>query len=146
MGLLVNGCGWEVLVVAGGLLGIGWLFSWEQLLLEVFEANHDNSDVVKGSSVDGFSEDILDCKSTLVMDILGLFFGAFPDSFDCVSAWELIIDTITSKNNEVVVVGDLESFEFGDSNNNIWIATINGKLGFNISKGSGNLILKGGSD
>ena len=63
-----------------------------------------------------------------------LFLGTLPCSLDDCNILKLIEDTITAKHYEVVILLDLETLDIWSGNHHLWIASVFGPLGLNITK------------
>jgi len=105
----------------------------EDSSFKILEGYHDDSDIIKTLSVERILENSLNAESTLVMDVvsfLGLpgFVGeavevaAVPRALDALLGGEFVENTITSEDDEVVVLRDLELLDVWVRDHHVGVA------------------------
>jgi len=115
-------------------------------VLEILKSDHNCCDVVKSALEGGVLQDTVDGLPTLLMEgsrvclvlhacreVRGV--PATPEGFLVI---QFFIDTITGKEDEVIVIPNFEALNFWGRDDNLGISSIFGVFGFDISNSARN--------
>jgi hypothetical protein len=107
-------------------------------VLEVLKCDHNHCNVVKCSFSNGGFKDQIDYLATLLVYIRSalVVVDREPSTVDAFSVGELVKDSITAQEDEVMLVLNFEGLDVWDGDDYIWVASIARELSFNVSKGS----------
>lgn len=118
----------------------------EHFSFEILKGNHDDSDVVERLPVEAVLQHALDGQATLLMDRLGrpearirlplVLVARFPDALGHVLVGHLVEDAIAGKNDEIVILVDLELSNLWLCLHDVHVASAVCKLGLRVSEGA----------
>ena len=146
--------GLGILITRSALRGIQGLIGGVTLrlmllasnVLEILKSDHNCGDVVKSALEGGVLQDTVDGLPTLLVEgsrICLVFHAcrevrgvpATPEGFLVI---QLLIHTITGKEDEVIVIPNFEALNLWGRNDNFGISSIFGVFGFDISDSARN--------
>ena len=110
--------------------------------LKVFECYHHYCDVIKCPSKERVFENVLNCHSCLLVNVLCslkllVISHAVPNAVNCILVWHLIEDPITAKNQKVVSVSvQFKRCDFRSCDDSKWVTSKALDLCFSISESS----------
>lgn len=112
--------------------------------LKVLESYHDHGDIIQWLAIERVLENGLDCKSRLLMHILSKLlvfvvnWATVPNTLHAIFIWKLVKDAVTSKDDEVMLLSNLELSDVWLANYDIWITSSEVVFCFRIPKCSWN--------
>ena len=119
----------------------------ENLVFEVAEGNHDDSDVVKTPAQQRVFEDVFDSHGAHLVDVFDVVFDrgvvlvvvdCFPHAGNYVLVAHFVKDAIAAQHDEVVFLLYLETLYFWVVNHHVWIALQSCYFCFRVSKRASN--------